>query len=325
MIDNEQYLKKVISHYLSDAPTLSGLPLEFLPSDIIPMKNKGYIRLDFTSSEDFKQIVNTIYKDIDRHKVVEIMEGGHNFENELLELITYTYHKDFYNKIHLKSKNMGAKFLMNTVNNNLTDISMEDKDKFLDEYKIRDKFYDRGLIDYDYSLLGVTPSTNKFRENVKLKVIEARDKFINENNLIKTELKNQGVSEVTNDKKQSIEKIIYNDTKNLYYLKERILKIQSKNKEFYKEQSKDKNSKSLMVKTRIGNIPVFMYESIIDKRIKIYFTSFSAYIVASDKVYVLYHVGRNTLVDCDKLTNMAIQKFNFPTICIEHPNALPLR
>lgn len=297
---SETYVKEIIYNYLENAPTLFGLPVDFLPTDIIPMNVSGYIRLDFTISESIETFVNRVYSGINKPKLNKIFKEftGKDLEVEINSLIQESYYKHFYTKIHLSTKTTCSTFLKGLFEKFTKEFSTTDKEAIYQEFKVDDSFYERGLIDYDYTLIGLDISLKDFKsrliQNVRKTVkdyIEANEIYLNND---KKELQEQVSRNVL---EQRLVKDVVNMNKVVALRFASIYKRLDyiyKNHAFLKESSKE----YVVEKTTGHNlkVPVFTYPIESKDPSKLILTPVSAYylITKNDKtkIFEVYNLNK---------------------------------
>lgn len=327
MINKKDYIEKLILKFLEDAPTLDGLPVEFLPSDIF--YNKGV--LDFTLSENISTYVQDIYADLDQQKVEDLFEKYDTVEltNYLLnDSILFSYYKTVHSDVYLEAKEKCSKLLINVVNKYNHDFELDNENRalFLSKYKLKNNLYPRGLKDYDYELFGVELTKQNFRKSLQENVKEAFEQFIVENNVSVNKTYKQGV---TTQSTLNINNMIKKDVENIgTELSKRVLKIIRNNKVFYTEQIKQMNVVGqINLPMKQKNIPLPIIKTVNkDKTFEMYNTPFSCYIQNSKGEYfTVYHIGRNTLEECLKNMQQVIKKYHFTNQPLTYVKLLPLR
>lgn len=331
MLENvkETKVKELIYVFLEDAPTIWGLPVAFLDNDILPHKKKGFIYLDFTTSINLDSIINKIYSDIKKSDIDYVFDNlkGLNLNTELFSKIRYAYHVGFYNDLHLSTKKKCAHYLLSVLKKYTKGLDSEDRIKFYKKYKIDNSYYERGILDYDYSQLGLSEDDKNLITNLNKAIQKNLGDFVKQNNILPKELSKQGLkASIKND----ITKVLDKDIENTKHISERIVKLLNKHRKFYTNDIKQYNN-VLKYKLPESNIelPIIKISSTVKNDVFIYITPFSAYIELpmedSKQILSIYHIGRNTLTECKSKMNIAISRFKFPTYCISFIDLLSLR
>lgn len=291
---NDNYIRELTYKFLEEAPTLFGLPIDFLPTDIIANNKKGFIYLDFTISENLEAFINKIVNGISKKKKRQILLefSGKELDETLLSEIRMSYFIHFYNKIHLSTKETCSLFLKGLLEKYTKELSSRDSENVLTELKLKDDFYDRGLIDYPYEDLGLDVSVLGF----KTKLIKDMKQ------IIENQIQELGLSKVTQQEtkehfvKNSLEQYLVKDIVNMN--KDTALryeKIYSYLKEIYKQKGLS-NQIELNIKEKTTgkqlSVPVFSY---VVGRTKLYITPVSAYLTDGKKIEVIYTMNSNDI------------------------------
>lgn len=334
-VDNKKYVKELLIDFLEDAPTLWGLPIALLPHDfLVNKKSSNRITLDFTMSKDFNKIVKFILDKVFDEITEDELNKYEGLEKNtfLFSKFRFVYHTSFYDKIHLDAKRYCSDYLMNAFKKYTRKLPREHVEKLKEELGLIPKAYPRGILDYDYSILGV----DIFSQNVISEINEAMKTKVSqyvEKNILNgtTPIRNvEKVSSNTVGNQDSPFYLLSVDSTNLHYIRERIEKILAKHNEFYDKHIFDyKNVKSFKVNTISKPIPYIKIESNLTNKVYMYITPYSAYlgVVIDNNVeaYTLYHIGRNSNKECKERMIHAIKKFDFPTYCLDFTKLIYLR
>lgn len=325
----ESKVKELIYVFLEDAPTLWGLPIAFLDNDILINKKNGFVYLDFTTSVNLDSIINEIYSNINLEELIDVFEKnkGLDLNTELFKKIRYSYHTGFYNKLHLNAKDKCSRYLISVINKYTRGLSPNQTLKFYKNYKIDKSLYDRGLIDYDYSNLGLSLNDKNLISNLNKTIETFVINFVKQNNILPKDLLDKGIKA---DSKNDIIKILDKDIENTKYISERIVKLLNKHKDFYTTDIKQYKN---ILKYKLPNsniiLPIIKIPSLVKNDIILYITPFSAYIEVpienSKQIVNVYHIGRHSLKECKNKMELAIKKFKFPSYCISFIDLLYLR
>lgn len=320
--DNEIKIKEMIYLYLEDASTLNKLPVSFLPNDILYQKGK----LDFTTSDDIDDYVENVFSAMKKDKLFEMFEQyeGIELNNKIILEILVAYHQTLYYKISMEAKQDCLNFFNRLLKKYGDELGTKELQKFKKLYKIEDKFYERGLLDYDYNLLNSDLASNSFKKNLKNNLEKEIDKYIQENNLNKVSKTKNNIKSAT---PMEINQIVTRDVNNFSVdMCVRIIKIMLNNKNFYNEDIKKFNVKGsikIPYKQRFVNTPIVYAKS---SDYELYITAFSAYIKLPNKeIKTVYHINRNTLKECLNNLGIVIKKYKFNPELITFAKILPLR
>lgn len=320
--ESENKIKEMINLYIEDAPTLNGLPVSFLPNDIIYHKK----RLDFTTSSDIDEYIETVFSSMKKDKLIEIFEkyDGIELNNKIILEILIAYHQTLYYKISMEAKQDCLNFFGRLLKKREEELGSVQLNKFKKIYKIDSKLYERGLLDYDYSLFNADLSSSHFKRTLQTNLEKEIDTFIQKNNLNKVSKTKNNIKSAT---PLEINQIVTRDVNNFSVdMCVRIIKIMLNNKEFYNEDIKKFNVKGsikIPYKQKSINTPIVYAKS---SEYELYITAFSAYIkLPNNEIKTVYHINRNTLKECLNNLGIIIKKYKFNPELITFAKILPLR
>lgn len=325
----EQYVSDLTYTFLEEAPTLLGLPISFLPQDVLVNSEKGFIYLDFTTSKDLDRIIKSILARISMDDIVAIFKAheGLDINSKIFTKIRQSYHMGFYNNVHLEAKKASSDYMLRVFDKYTHKLSKEHRERLYEQYGVVDSLYPRGLMDYDYSKVGLDVKDKNLIPKMNKSLEKIVSEYIHDNKLIREDSNNFSFTKGEND---NVLFIIEKDSQNPVYIRPRIEKIMQKNKDFYTTGIKDYTvAYSFRIPECSLQIPLIKIKSEYSSTINAYITPFSAYIHVihggKSKIYTIYHIGRNTNEECLEKMKSAITTFKLPQYCLLFTKNISLR